>query len=216
MAADFLAYVNDKEYFAYVHKLYPAPPFWRPLRWLAHFLLPLHQRNVCIKNMPKAAPRLGMVLMGNIVLHDSDQAGPALVLTTNRFDFAGLQELYDVAERIEELRASPDVATANAVEAIYEDEDYQRFRRRALPACVNAPAHIQLFDELLTGNVLIRIDAEGPTILHPFIVLFATDTDNQRGPVWSSAVPVKITASAIEILLQKRFSTPPPLPRTAA
>ena len=216
MASDFLAYVNDREYFSYVHKLHTTQPFWRPLRWIAHFLLPLHYRNECEQNMPKATPRLGLVLMGNVVLHDVSQAGPALVLATDRFDFEGLNELHDVSLRIEELRGSPDPAISESINAIFEDEDYQRFRRRSLPACLQAPTHILLFDEQLSGNTLVRIDSHGRSILHPLIVLFATDTDVSGAGAWSSAVPSRITGAVLDVLFKARASTPPPLPRAAA
>jgi hypothetical protein len=212
MAADFLAYVNDTEYFGYIHKLYVTPPFWRPLRWVAHLLRPLHERNVCVERMPGAAPCMGLVLMRNTVLRDPAQAGPALVLVTRLFSPAGLDELYDIAERIDEMSASTDPDTALAVRAIFEDDEYQSFRRRPLPACLNAPDHIQLFDELISGNAFIRlptgIDSQG----HPFVMLFATEAAPAGKPAWSAVLPSKITAHAVDALLSDRFPKPPPLP----
>lgn len=213
MTAEFAEYVNDKEYFAYVHKLYATPPIWRPLRWLGHLFLPLYQRNICLAHLPRATPHLGLVLLANVALRDYAAAGPALVLTSDRFDFEGLRELHEAADRIEMLRASSDTEAASSLESIFADEEYQRFRRRPLPACVHAPSHIRLFDELLTGNALVRIDTQGTRITHPFVVLFATEEDREN-PAWSAAVPSKIAAPAVEILLQGRPpSLPPPLPR---
>jgi hypothetical protein len=212
MAADFLAYVNDTEYFGYIHKLYVTPPFWRPLRWVAHLLRPLHERNVCVQHMPDATPRMGLVLMRNTVLRDPAQAGPALVLVTSLFSPAGFDELYDIAERIDEMSDSTDPAIALAVEAIFEDEEYQSFRRRSLPSCLNAPAHIQLFDELISGNAFIRTPADVGTQDHPFIMLFATEAVTSGKSAWSAVVPSKIAAHAVDALFKDRFSKPPPLP----
>ncbi len=156
--------------------------------------------------MPGSQPWLGLVLMRNASLHDHKAVGPALVLASSRFGAEGFDELLDVAEKMEALRHSSDRQAARAIEAIYEDEDYRRFRRRALPACVGAPEHIQLFDETMRGNDLLELPGAYKRLPHPFTVLFA----NTGNPAWSGVIPGAMLPLVIEVLLRDRFKTPPP------
>lgn len=209
LATDYVAYVNTTEYFAYIHLLFKKPPFWRPVRWIMHLLLPLHCRNEATEHMPGARPWLGLVLMRNVALRDHKAVGPALVLASSRFSAEGFDELNDVAEKMELLRYSSDRQAARAVESIYADEDYGRFRRRALPACVGAPEHIQLFDETMRGNDLLELPGVYKGIPHPFTVLFA----NTGNPAWSGVIPGTMLPPVVDALARDRFRAPPPLPK---
>lgn len=209
LAADFIAYINSADYMAYIHRLYIKPPIWRPLRWLAHFFMPLHLRNVCEANMPSATPRLGLVILRNASLSDPDQAAPALVLASSNFSPEGLEELHAVAEKV---TAGDDLSDGNhEMDALLSDDEYQPYRRRPLPASMQAPEYIELFDETMRGRDFLEVPTSQGPLTHPFVLLFA----NSGPKNWSAVVPGHIAIQAARALVKDKYASPPPLPPSA-
>jgi len=205
----FAAYVRSAAFARYFGRLHRKPAWWdvagrmrfaSTLRALRQFGVALTQEGELV---------LGLVLMRNTVLADRETAAPALILGSFDLSPAGFETLHIVAGRLDAMRS-----TDESVAAIFEDDEYQIYRRRELPSGVAAPAHVMLFDELMRGSDFIDWKLEEMTVPDPFVVMFA----NRNAPILASAVvPKEIAMPVLQYLVEenaRRTATmePPPLP----
>lgn len=128
------------------------------------------------------------------------------MLACSNFSPEGLEELHAVAEKL--TGGGPKSGDNDEIEALLLDDEFQPYRRRPLPSCINAPEHIELFDETMRGQDFLEIPTAHGGLPHPFVLLFA----NSGPKKWSAVVPGFIAIQAVTTLLKDKSSSPPPLP----
>ena len=191
-------YLNSRKFIRYVRGMMERPAWW-DLPKVFHYYqtahAPLKRGGLLLCEVGEF--RIGLVLMRNTMLGDAKAVAPALVLASPDVSPHGLGELFLVAKRINEYQTHADPNIRAAANQIYQDEEFQMLRQRALPPELQAPSYICLHDEMMRGSDFFEHTFGNETVPSPWTLLLATYPGERD---FSAVIPGDIGLPVLEML----------------
>jgi len=192
---DYFQYVNSPLYAGFIEKEFGSLG-WR--RILLQWSISSQTRNERVVSRELASQGqlvLGSVVLANSGLHELEVA-PALILGTFDTSAHGFIELIRVQNAIWAADESGDSGIIDAVDSIYADLDFDKYRRRPVPAALNAPPEMFFFDQKIRRDDMstLRYTTEEGDIDFPIVSMLASLPDEHHA---ADVLPQPISRSIV-------------------
>lgn len=197
--ARFRRYLESRKFIRFVRSMKERPSWWDLAKVWSYYQtvhLPLKRGGLALCDLGEF--RIGLVMMRNTMLGNAKAVAPALVLASPEVSPQGLKELFEVAQRIEELRLHADPAVRAVANQIYEDEEFQMLRQRPLPPAFQAPSYMRLHDEMMRGSDFFEHTIGNESVPSPWVLLLAKEVGDRN---LSAVIPGKIGLPVLKHLV---------------